>query len=518
MRSFSYLITRKLKNNIIDIFKRPSKFFTALILSFLIAFQFIFGELESTGGGFNQRDISELYAILLAVYAFVFFLTSYTGFSRGSSMFGMQDVNLLFLSPTKQKSILTYGLTQGLTQAIVTGFFIMFQYTWMHDTYQINRLDLAYIMLGYGLTVFVAQMLAMMIYSFTCNDDKKKKIVKGVYLFVLAVIGVYFFSIITANSNDALSLLVQKANSSFSNFIPFIGLIRLGVVGMMQLDLIKFGIFAVGMILLIWLYYFIISKVEFDFYEDVLFSTEISHSAIMSRREGKVYEPLPKVVNLGKVGFKKGMGASVIAQKQKIERRRKKIFFLDYNSIFNIVIITAFGLVSDDFITLMILSIYTMLMFSANSAWVKELSLPYVYLMPQRPFIKLFYAIKKQFGVIIKESIVMFLPLFFIYRIGFTEFLTAIPLRITFGFLFVGLSLFIKRFFGITKSTPVSSIIYFILSVLLCAPTILYGVILYNMFEYTFLSAVFAVAKLNIVFTIGLIFISRNILKYVDYN
>lgn len=518
MRAFVYLTSKKLKNNIIDIFKRPVKLLTAIFLIFMIAFQFIFGELETTGGGFLQRDISEFYAIILALYAFIFFLISYTGFNRGSSMFTMQDVNLLFLSPTKQKSILTYGLTQGLTQAIVTGFFIMFQYTWMHDVYQISRWDLAAIMFGYALTVFFAQMLAMVIYSFTCNDDKRKKAVKFIYLGILAVIGAYFFSVALVDSNDTMSVLIEKANSSFSDFIPFVGIIRLGVAGMMEMDIIKIAIFSISVIAMIVIYYFIISKVEFDFYEDVLFSTEISHSAIMSRREGRVYEPLPKVVKLGRVGFKKGMGARAIGQKQKIERRRKKVFFLDYNSLINIVLITAYGLISDDFIMLMVLSVYGMLMFSTNGTWTKELNLPYVYLMPQNAFIKLFYIIKRQFGTIIKESLVMFLPLFFIYRIGFTEFVTAVPLRMTFGFLFVAMSLFIKRFFGITKSTPATSLIYILISLVLCTPTLAAGLVLYNIYGYTFFSAVFAVAKLNIALTAVLIFASRNILKHVDYN
>ncbi|MFI3141411.1 MAG: putative ABC exporter domain-containing protein [Clostridia bacterium] len=518
MNAFLYLTSKKAKHSIIDIFKKPSKLITTILIILLVILQIIFGELEGTTGGFAQRDTAEFYAIILAFFTFMFFLISYAGFGRGSSMFTMQDVNLMFLTPTKQKSVLTYGLAQGLSRAVLSSLFLIFQYTWMHDTYQISRWDLLFVLIGYVFTVFIAHMLAMIIYSLTCNSDKVKKLTKAIYFVASGVFALYFISIISANEDERLAILVEKANSTFSHFIPFVGVIRLGVVGLIEFNIVKIMIGIFSIIAFVALYYFVVSKVNFDFYEDVLSSTEISHSAILSRREGKVYEPLPKVVKLGKVGFKQGMGARVILEKDKIQRRRSKIFIFDSNSLINLAMITLVGLVIDDFITIMIVSAYSLMMFSASGTWTKELGLPYAYLIPQKPFKKLIYIVILQFKNVILESLLIYLPLFFMYRFGLTEFLTAIMLRSTFGCLFTAFSLFVRRFLSMTinKNNVVSSMIYILGCSLVCVPSLTYGIVVYNFFGYTFLSAVAAVAQVNLVICIVLVFASRNLLKYVN--
>ncbi len=518
MNAFLYLTAKKAKHSIIDIFKKPSKLITTIFIILFVILQIVFGELEGTSGGFSQRDTSEFYAIILAFYTFMFFIISYAGFGRGSSMFTMQDVNLMFLTPTKQKSVLTYGLAQGLSRAVFSSLFLIFQYTWMHDTYQISRWDMLFVLIGYVFTVFIAHMLAMIIYSLTCSSDKTRKIAKAIYFAVLGVFALYFISIISINENERLAVLVEKANSSVANFIPFVGVIRLGVIGLIEFDFMKILVGAISIVAFVAFYYFVVSKVNFDFYEDVLASTEISHSAILSRREGKVYEPLPKVVKLGKVGFKQGMGARAILEKDKIQRRRSKILIFDSNSLINLAMITLVGLVIDYFITIMIVSAYSLMMFSSSGTWTKELGLPYAYLIPQKPFKKLICIVILQFKNVVLESLLIYLPLFFMYRFGLTEFLTAIMLRSTFGCLFIAFSLFIRRFLSmsVNKNNVVASMIYILGCSLVSVPSLTYGIVSYNFFGYTFLSAVAAVAQVNLALCVVIIFASRNLLKYVN--
>lgn len=53
----------------------------------------------------------------------------------------------------------------------------------------------------------------------------------------------------------------------------------------------------------------LITRTHPDFYEDVLKATEISFSAVTASKEGKMAEPVPANVKVGKTGIGAGRGA-----------------------------------------------------------------------------------------------------------------------------------------------------------------------------------------------------------------
>ena len=163
MKALVYLFLVRLKNQIKELFKSPAK---VILLIFIIAtFVALIFSGNSVGAyGENFRDIKEMYAIIFALYNFIFFTVSYGGLSKGGTLFSMADVNFLFTSPIKSVVILFYGLIQQIGTSLLLGIFILYQYGWLHGLYGIEPGFLVIILLGYAITLFCAQFTAMFIY------------------------------------------------------------------------------------------------------------------------------------------------------------------------------------------------------------------------------------------------------------------------------------------------------------------------------------------------------------------
>ena len=193
MNALLFLVSHKLKNRVREIFHRPAELLLLLLGVALVGFVIFSGNL---GTDSVPRSREELNAIIFLLYAVVFVLTAKNGFVNGASMFSMADVNLLFTGPNKSKTLLSYGLFSQMGRSLMLGLFILYQYSWVHSTYGVSLVELVYILIGYGMTAFLGQMLAMLLYSFTSGSDQKVRLAKGVFYGVIAAFVLYLVVLI----------------------------------------------------------------------------------------------------------------------------------------------------------------------------------------------------------------------------------------------------------------------------------------------------------------------------------
>ncbi len=465
------------------------------------------------------RDINELYSIVLFFYSVVFIMFSKNGFHSGASVFSMADVNLVFTSPVKSSTVLSFGLFQQLGKSVTLGFFILYQSTLVCSTYGTSFISLVYILLGYALTVLLSQMTAMLIYSFTCSNEKKKRAIKGVYYFVIAFFAGLLLYLTKSRGEISLVSLGETLRERVFLLFPVSGVTSLFCEGAISQSAGKALAGLVLTALLICLFYAAVSLMNTDYYEDVLKATEISFSAITSRKEGKAQENAPMNVKVGKTGFSRGFGASAISEKHKIENRRSKVFALNITSIVFVLMSAVYCFIfSDSPVGIFALNVYMLTITVGTSRWAKEFSYPYAYLIPEKPYKKLLNLLKCEIPNITLESILCFLPVHFILRQGIALTVSMILARISFGFLFIAVNMVLQRIFGSADKQFLVGFAYFALIMLFSLPGVTSGVFLGMLLPFNTHFAYFAVAMINSLVSMITLYCTRNVLIYSEIN
>ena len=189
--ALSFVLLTKLKNQIKSLAKSPGKLIYAVILIVLLGVTLFSGGKAAEDQERVIRDIRELTAGITAMYTVLFLLVVNNGFNQGGRLFSLPDVNLIFTAPISRQRVLFYGLFQQMGTSLLVGLFILFQYSWLHNLYDISYGVLLIILVGYGITTFLGQVTAMVIYSFTSSGDKIRGRVKAGYYAVIGAFAAY---------------------------------------------------------------------------------------------------------------------------------------------------------------------------------------------------------------------------------------------------------------------------------------------------------------------------------------
>ncbi|MGI5971335.1 MAG: putative ABC exporter domain-containing protein [Oscillospiraceae bacterium] len=478
MKAITYLFLTRFKNALRSLREDRAKLARVVVIVVILGLVII-TNLNRAGGAQNYRPREELYAIILVFYALVFLLSSAKGLNNGASFYTMADVNLLFCSPVSPRRILIYGLVRQLQTAAIMAFALLFQFAWLSSAYGIGGLDMAAMILGYILTVFSSQLLAMSIYSFTSGDEKRRRAVVTVFavLYALLALGILYPVL---GSENMLSAAVSGANAKWTDFFPVAGWMRAAAVGLMEGDYLTLVLGIAGVIAFTALFIAVIFMIDTDYYEDVLVATEVSASAITAKKEGRLGEAVPKNVKLGRTGLGRGRGASAFYFKHIKEDRRGRVFLTDKaNLIFMAIsVVYAVAMRSGGIYPAFFFSTYMMVFGSFTSRWVRELQQPYVYMVPVSPFKKLVMICGNYIIKSVREAIVLMVIISLAIGAPAHVMLAAIAARCSFALIFIAASILDERVFGSVSGRTFQVILFFIVLLVLSVPGIIISFIL----------------------------------------
>ncbi|MCL1877411.1 MAG: putative ABC exporter domain-containing protein, partial [Defluviitaleaceae bacterium] len=231
MNSLTYLLIHTTKNRIKDTIKSPGKLIAYLIgigfLSFFLITSLRTGPPEIDFGDADAYATEPNFLLLKGIL-FGFFLMMYlfpTIFagSKGSSQYGMEDVNFLFVSPIRARTILLYGIVQAFKTILIGSWFVIFQAAWLRDAFGIGAGGLFLLWLAYVLFALTVQMLSIFLYAMTSGDSAKLGLAKVVIAasFVPLVVDVMmrFF----AAGGEISGLLDAIIGSAVLDFTPLVG-------------------------------------------------------------------------------------------------------------------------------------------------------------------------------------------------------------------------------------------------------------------------------------------------------
>lgn len=520
MKSLIYLLLIMTKNRILELKRRPAKLVFILFFVLMFGIVIISSILDGPKESDSYRSMSEFYAIILALYTFIFGLGANQGLKSGSSFFSIADVQLVFPAPISSRKVLLYGLIKQMSTSLLVGFFLLYQYTWVNQSYGVTIGGLLLVLLGFAVCVFVSQLTAMTIYVFTSHNERKQRAVQiGIYL-IAGLLMLYLLFPLIKNQSDIIGTITQSANSFVVSLLPVAGWLKAGVVGSLSGNLLMvFAGFGATALLVVGLVA-AISKAHGDFYEDVLQATEVSHSAITAKKEGNIDSIPSQNIKVGKQGLDKGFGASAFFYKHLLENRRSRVLLLDKASLILIsaIIIFAYILSENGIVPVLFFSTYVQLFNVTTGRWALELNRPFVYLVPEPPFKKLMYLCFEGIYKIVVEAIVLFIILGFILKLSPGVVIGCILMRIGFGILMITGNMLIKRILGSIGSSAIQMMVYFLLMFVLCAPSVIVAFILSVTLSSSLVVLLLTTFVLNLFISALVLLMCRNILNYAELN
>ncbi len=511
MTALIYLTKKKIKNRIRQLTKSPSEIFTIIIFILLIA-----PSLSQSSAAEEYRDSSELFAIAFAVYSLIFVLISKKGFSNGGSMFSMADVNLIFTSPINENKALFYGLLQQLSRFFSFGLVILFQSHNIRALYGMGFAATAALFIGYSLTALLAQMLSMLIYRYTCFDEKAKNAVKLIYYTAIGIFVLYYiFNVM--RDGFSVNTLVNVSEHSFLKLFPASAPVVYGIRGFLLKEVKALMIAVIYFAVYCFAFILILTKSKSNYYEDVLKATELSFSAIASQKEGKAEEKTPTNIRIGKIGLSSALGAGAIYAKHKTENRRSRVFFLSFTTIIIAALSLFFSFLSRENIILpFLMNIYTLTFSTAESRWSRELRYPYIYLIPEKSIKKLFMMVKSDLPSLLVESLLTALATRAFIYCSVVDIAAMTLSRFSFGLMFIGINFLLQRIFSDSQKKFISATAYMLFIVIFTAPSIALGIFTYITFPYLYAISFAAMTLPTLIITALLFYFSKGILEKIQ--
>ncbi len=152
--------------------------------------------------------------------------------------------------------------------------------------------------------------------------------------------------------------------------------------------------------------------------------------------------------------------------------------------------------------------------------WVKELLLPYVYMIPEPAFKKLINVIKESILKIIFEAIIMFVVIGLILKAPALEIILCIIARIGFGILFIAGNILIERVLGSLTSKTLIMFLYFFIMIIIAVPGFIIGLLV--SFAIKAIPQMVTILGLtfiwNVLISSLIIFLCRDILNCAELN
>lgn len=469
MSALVYLIRKSIKNSLRELLKKPGKLVLYIILAALMVFVILIsifsrGEANAPAPMFWFTGILFLFVTLFVVTFVV------SGLSGGDAIFGMNDVNLLFVSPVGSRKVLLYGLVRMAKTAFAASFFILFQANTL-ATFGVGVGGLFLTFAGFLLSVVVLTIASLLIYSTTNGRPGRKRLVKGltllVFLPLLAFAALQFFAL-----KDPAAAAQAVIESPFLRFVPVAGWTAGGVAAFLTGNtLAGLGFFGLNLLSGTGMITYIMLSNP-DYYEDVLVATETAYERKRAVAEGNIDAAAAnkRPVKVTVTGIP-GSGAAALFGKHMRESFRQSRFgFLSVASVFIVAGAIVLSLITRElFVTLMVLA-WMQILFIGTGRGLKETYSHYIYLIPESSMKKILWSNMEIMARVLIESLLTFGISGAVLGAGVLDILACIAVYTLFSFLLLGINYLSMRVTGADIGAGLLIMLYYLAVVLAMLP------------------------------------------------
>ena len=424
-------------------------------------------------------------AILTLVCLAFTYLSVRTGLKNGSTFYRLADVNLVFPSPITNRNVLLYGFARQLGIGVLVLLALGFQTINLQGLFAIT--GNGFLAFGAGVFLLTCYMpvVSMLIYGRLLRNPSWRvwltRCLNGAVIAIAAVMTATV--VITADPIEAFHLVFDHPAI---RYIPVIGWMRtLMTSAYLGADLyswVSLALSVVGLLLLV----VHMLRSDLDFYEDVLLVTEKKETTIEQKKKGRS----PFNTTTGRVrkinSFYRGYGASALFYRHMLEYRKTGFLLFDKTTL--LVAFTA--LVAGYLLRanpmgvfyLLYVSLYLLFFLSLDGKWEQELSKPYIFLMPARPMVKIWYATAAVHAKHLLEGLVLFLVAGWFFGVPVISRCLLALCYVGFGGLYLYTGILFHRWIGRLSDTILVKVVVFILILTVAAPAI--ALLVYSGIEF----------------------------------
>jgi len=487
MSALLYVLSHDMKNKLFDLRRKPGRLIMYLVIIALLLFVVI-SSTTQTYSEATHTDIMWLKAILIALFLLTVIPSIKQGLSKGSTIFGMEDVNLLFVAPINPRAILLFGVVRLMKSAALSSIFILFNSSTLRTFFGVRFGGMMIIFASFILVTAVSQVLSLVIYSLTNSRPRRQKIVKYIAVIAFAPVVAGLLWQIWVADFDFVAGLLQFVNSHISSYTPIVGWAAAGslafIAGEYAAGAFFFGLLAAAGAILVAVIYI----GNPDYYEDVLVATETAFQKARDVAEGNIdaatmSDKQIKVKGTGVGGF----GASALFFRHMRESFRVNKFGLwgpSTLAILAFAVIYAFITsrvnydVSGNMLTTLIMLMIAQIFLIGTGRGVKDTYSHYIYMIPERPFSKLIWSNLEVLLKVLVQNALAFTAAGLIMGIGVEYIIISIITCTFFSFVILGVSFLSMRFTGAHMSMGILSMLYILAIIIIMMPGIVASIII----------------------------------------
>lgn len=497
MNPIAYLMRKTVKNAVVETFHDPLK----LLLYAFVIVTMIYGAVmgftagSAEEGGFLDSIISKsngrlLSGAYLAVLYFISVPIMLKGLSSGTSFFSLSDVNNLFVAPVSERVMLIYGVGRQLAAMILLVITFSAYGGMMVNMFRMKLEDTAILIVGIILMLITVQLVTLMIFCLaSCHPVRSTVIKYIIYAMAFFSVGAVIVSLFSNGIND--ESLYKALSAPFLDYVPVVGWMHGFVYGLINADLTSIIIYGLLELIVVIISVIVFMKVKPDFYEDVLSQAESYNEFREAVREGKFSDRVmlgDKEIKLRKKGINRGFGAAAVLFKQLREgSRRSRLMFFNINTIIliltGLVVAAGIRLALPDiqptiiYLAVTIILVYVQFFFSAGGDWVKELTKPYIYLIPDSAVKKLIMAAATGLIKPFTDGLITYILVGLLSGGHLCDILISALVYGSFGTVYIAANILAQRLVGVESSGGIFITFYMSMIVLTLLPGVIFGLV-----------------------------------------
>ena len=402
-------------------------------------------------------------------------LTIKNGITKGSSSYRKADIQFVFTAPISPRLILIYGFLKQLLISVLVVLWFVFQSFTIRNLFGFDQRGFYVFLIAVFFVVVYMPVSSMLLYSMTLRKDGAKRVLQRIYLWIAVALAAAFIGF-TIYYQDPMAAAQTLIGSKEFEYVPVLGwlvvILKAAKWGFSAWTWGAIALLTVTLGLILWR----LLAPETPFYEEVLKQTEDKEQKIQAKRSGASNMNLgPKKVRSASVIYK-GSGAKAIFYRQLLEFKKAGFLFVDKVTMIMLVVGVGGGFILQKAdiptISVFYVAIYMNFLFAFSGKWVKELSTPFIYLLPGTPMQKLWYATAANHIKHLLDATAVFIPIMIITGIDPVMCLGYIAAYAAIGSVFIYGDVLARRMFGAMHSGTLSNLFKVFSIMILLAPPI----------------------------------------------